>query len=317
VQAALALAGRRGVPAVATNDVRFLEAGEFEAHEARVCIREGALLADPARVRRYTTQQFLRTPEQMRALFPEAPELLANSVEIARRCSLMLRLGETCLPVFPLPAGHTPEQFLRSAAAEGLAARLAAATRSAEAADPYQRRLAAELDVICPMGFASYFLIVADFIDWARHHDVPVGPGRGSGAGSLVAYTLGITDIDPLRYDLLFERFLNPERVSMPDFDIDFCMVGRDRVIEYVAAKYGPERVSQIITYGTLAAKAVVRDVGRVLGHPYGMVDRIAKLVPFELEMTLDKALEREPELKRLYADDEVRAHRHGARALG
>ena len=317
VPAALSLAVRRGVPAVATNDVRFLEAGEFEAHEARVCIREGTLLADPARVRRYTTQQFLRTPEQMQALFPEAPELLANSVQIARRCSLMLRLGETCLPVFPLPEGDTPERFLRAAAEAGLATRLAAAARSGEGAEPHWRRLATELDVICQMGFASYFLIVADFIDWARHHDVPVGPGRGSGAGSLVAYALGVTDIDPLRYDLLFERFLNPERVSMPDFDIDFCMVGRDRVIEYVASKYGPERVSQIITYGTLAAKAVVRDVGRVLGHPYGAVDRIAKLVPYELEMTLDKALEREPELKRLYTDDdEVRAHIDMARAL-
>jgi DNA polymerase-3 subunit alpha len=317
VPAALSLAARHGVPAVATNDVRFLEAGEFEAHEARVCIRDGALLADPARVRRYTAQQFLRTPEQMRALFPEAPEVLANSVEIARRCSLMLRLGETRLPVFPVPEGQTPEQFLRAAAKLGLATRLEAAGRSGEPADCYHQRLAAELDVICPMGFASYFLIVADFIDWARHHEVPVGPGRGSGAGSLVAYALGITDIDPLRYDLLFERFLNPERVSMPDFDIDFCMVGRDRVIEYVAAKYGPERVSQIITYGTLAAKAVVRDVGRVLGHPYGMVDRIAKLVPFELEMTLDKALEKEPELRRLYGtDEEVHALIDLARAL-
>ena len=326
VPAALALASARGVPAVATNDVRFLTASDFEAHEARVCIHDGTLLADPARPRRYTQQQFLRTPEQMQALFPEAPAVLANSVEIARRCSLMLRLGEPRLPVFPVPAGATPEQYLRTAAARGLTARRAAAAlvdsvppvapRDIETAR-YDQRLAEELDVIVPMGFASYFLIVADFIDWARHNGVPVGPGRGSGAGSLVAYTLGITDIDPLRYDLLFERFLNPERVSMPDFDIDFCMVGRDRVIEYVAAKYGPERVSQIITYGTLAAKAVVRDVGRVLGHPYGMVDRIAKLVPFELEMTLEKALEKEPELKRLYRDDEeVRGLIDMARAL-
>jgi DNA polymerase-3 subunit alpha len=305
VGAALALAAERGVPPVATNDVRFLAAADFEAHEARVCIHDGTLLADPARPRRYTPQQYLRTPQEMHALFPEAPAALANSVEIARRCSLMLRLGEARLPVFPVPAASTPEQYLRDAAARGLAARLAAAPGADAAGGRYQERLAAELDVIGPMGFASYFLIVADFIDWARHNGVPVGPGRGSGAGSLVAFALGITDIDPLRYDLLFERFLNPERVSMPDFDIDFCMVGRDRVIDYVAAKYGPERVSQIITYGTLAAKAVVRDVGRVLGHPYGMVDRIAKLVPFELEMTLDKALEREPELKRLYREDE------------
>jgi len=305
VPAALSLASAREVPAVATNDVRFLAAADFEAHEARVCIHDGTLLADPARPRRYTPQQFLRTPEQMQALFPECPAVLANSVEIARRCSLMLRLGEPRLPVYPVPEGATPEQYLQAAADRGLTRRLAAAPLNGEQAAVYAQRLKAELAVICPMGFASYFLIVADFIDWARNNGVPVGPGRGSGAGSLVAYVLGITDIDPLRYDLLFERFLNPERVSMPDFDIDFCMVGRDRVIEYVAAKYGAERVSQIITYGTLAAKAVVRDVGRVLGHPYGMVDRIAKLVPFELEMTLDKALEKEPELKRLYRDDD------------
>ena len=305
VGAALALAAQRGVPPVASNDVRFLASGDFEAHEARVCIHDGTLLADPSRPRRYTQQQFLRSQAEMQALFADVPAALANSVEIARRCSLTLRLGEARLPVFPVPAATTPEQYLRDAAAAGLTARLAAATPVVTDAGRYGQRLATELDVICPMGFASYFLIVADFIDWARNHGVPVGPGRGSGAGSLVAYALGITDIDPLRYDLLFERFLNPERVSMPDFDIDFCMVGRDRVIDYVAAKYGPERVSQIITYGTLAAKAVVRDVGRVLGHPYGMVDRIAKLVPFELEMTLDKALEKEPELKRLYRDDE------------
>ena len=317
VPAALALAAARGVPAVATNDVRFLTPADFEAHEARVCIHDGALLADPARPRRYTPQQFLRTPEQMQALFAEAPAVLANSVEIARRCSLMLRLGEARLPVFPVPEGATPEQYLRVAADRGLGVRSAAAGLDADGIERYRQRLASELAVICPMGFASYFLIVADFIDWARGNGVPVGPGRGSGAGSLVAFALGITDIDPLRYDLLFERFLNPERVSMPDFDIDFCMVGRDRVIEYVAAKYGPERVSQIITYGTLAAKAVVRDVGRVLGHPYGMVDRIAKLVPFELEMTLDKALDKEPELKRLYRDDEeVRTLIDMARAL-
>ena len=303
VPAALALASAHGVAPVATNDVRFLQAADFEAHEARVCIHDGTLLADPARPRRYTNQQFLRSPEQMRQLFADAPAALSNSVEIARRCSLVLRLGEARLPVFPVPDGSTPEEYLRLAAHHGLQSLAIAAPT--EGADRYAERLRQELAVICSMGFASYFLIVADFIDWARHNGVPVGPGRGSGAGSLVAYALGITAIDPLRYDLLFERFLNPERVSMPDFDIDFCMVGRDRVIDYVAAKYGAERVSQIITYGTLAAKAVVRDVGRVLGHPYGMVDRIAKLVPFELEMTLEKALEKEPELKRLYAEDE------------
>jgi DNA polymerase-3 subunit alpha len=317
VPAAVALAARRGVPVVATNDVRFLAAGEFDAHEARVCIHDGTLLADPARVRRYTPQQYLRSPAEMRALFADIPEALENSVEIARRCSLMLKLGQARLPDYPVPAGRTPDSFITAEAEAGLARRLAAAAATSERAAAYRARLALELEVICKMGFAGYFLIVADFIRWAREHDVPVGPGRGSGAGSLVAYALGITDIDPIRHDLLFERFLNPERVSMPDFDVDFCMEGRDRVIAYVAEKYGHERVSQIITYGTMAAKAVVRDVGRVLGHPYGFVDRIAKLVPFELEMTLDKALEKEPELARLYREDEeVRALIDLARSL-
>ncbi|HVN44959.1 MAG TPA: DNA polymerase III subunit alpha [Steroidobacteraceae bacterium] len=301
IAGAVALAARHEVPVVATNDVRFLKAAEFESHEARVCIHEGALLADAGRPRRYSRQQYLRTPQEMAALFADVPEALANSVEIARRCSLVLRLGEARLPQYPLPAGVSTEQFLREESERGLARRFAGAT----APQAYHERLARELDVICQMGFAGYFLIVADFIRWAREHGVPVGPGRGSGAGSLVAYSLRVTDLDPLRYDLLFERFLNPERVSMPDFDIDFCMEGRDRVIDYVAQKYGRERVSQIITYGTMAAKAVVRDVGRVLGMPYGYVDRIAKLIPFELGITLDAALEKEPELKRLYEHEE------------
>src|SRR5437868_4445352 len=243
-----------------------------------------ALLADTGRVRRYSRQQYLRTPQEMAALFADLPEALANSAEIARRSSLQLTLGEVRLPQYPLPAGVSTEEFLREEAARGLAARFAA---SSGAPLPYRERLERELAVICQMGFAGYFLIVADFIRWAREHGVPVGPGRGSGAGSLVAYSLKITDLDPIRYDLLFERFLNPERVSLPDFDIDFCMDGRDRVIEYVAEKYGRERVSQIITYGTMAAKAVVRDVGRVLGMAYGYVDRIAKLIPFELAVAL------------------------------
>jgi DNA polymerase III subunit alpha len=306
VAGAVRLAARRAVPVVATNDVRFLSAAQFESHEARVCIHDGALLADPARVRRYSRQQYLRTPAEMAALFVDVPEALANSVEIARRCSLQLNLGEVRLPQYPVPAGVSTEQLLREQAARGLAQRLAAGLAAAPAA--YHARLERELDVICQMGFAGYFLIVADFIGWARAHGVPVGPGRGSGAGSLVAYSLGITALDPLKHDLLFERFLNPERVSLPDFDIDFCMEGRDRVIDYVAGKYGRERVSQIITYGTMAAKAVVRDVGRVLGMSYGYVDRIAKLIPFELGITLEGALEKEPELKRLYQDeDEVR----------
>jgi DNA polymerase-3 subunit alpha len=318
--AVLDLARVQGAPAVATNDVRFLLRAEFEAHEARVCIREGALLADSSRARRYSEEQYLKTPAEMSALFADAPELLANSVEIAKRCSLEIKLGSSMLPAYPVPAGSTTEQFLREEAQRGLLMRLEKA-RSKGGKSPdfagYEARLALELGVICSMGFAGYFLIVADFIRWAREHGVPVGPGRGSGAGSLVAFVLGITDLDPIEHDLLFERFLNPERVSMPDFDVDFCMEGRDRVIEYVANKYGRERVSQIITYGTLAAKAVIRDVGRVLGHNYGYVDKIAKLVPFEIGITLDKALEQEEELRRLYTGDaEVRELIDLARSL-
>ena len=309
------LATRRGVPVVATNDVRFIAARDFESHEARVCIHDGMLLADPSRPRKYTAQQYLRTPAEMAELFADLPEALQNSVEIARRCSLPLRLGESRLPQYPVPEGLSTEDFLRAQAKLGLQRRLRA-TPTLDG-ERYRVRLEEELAVITPMGFSGYFLIVADFIRWARENGVPVGPGRGSGAGSLVAYSLAITDIDPLKYDLLFERFLNPERVSMPDFDVDFCMEGRDRVIDYVSQKYGRERVSQIITYGTMAAKAVVRDVGRVLGMSYGQVDRIAKLIPFELEMTLESALEKEPELRRLYnSDDEVRNLLDLARSL-
>jgi len=307
IASAVALASRRGIPVVATNDVRFLKADDFESHEARVCIHDGALLADPGRQRRYTQQQYLRSQAEMAALFADVPEALANSIGIAQRCSLVLKLGEARLPKYPVPAGLTTEEFVRAEAARGLAQRLAQTVGSCEA-PRYRERLQLELDVICQMGFAGYFLIVADFIRWARENGVPVGPGRGSGAGSLVACCLGITDLDPIQHDLLFERFLNPERVSMPDFDVDFCMDGRDRVIDYVAQKYGRERVSQIITYGTMAAKAVVRDVGRVLGMSYGYVDKIAKLIPFELGITLDDALTKEPELKRLYeTEDEIR----------
>ncbi|HEY1283084.1 MAG TPA: DNA polymerase III subunit alpha [Steroidobacteraceae bacterium] len=303
IASAVSLASKRGVPVVATNDVRFLKPDDFESHEARVCIYDGALLADKGRVRRYTQKQYLRSPAEMAELFADVPEALANSVEIARRCSLVLKLGESRLPEYPVPAGETTNSFITSEAERGLAARIA--RRSVAEPQLYAERLKAELGVICQMGFSGYFLIVADFIRWARENGVPVGPGRGSGAGSLVAYCLGITDLDPLEHDLLFERFLNPERVSMPDFDVDFCMEGRDRVIRYVAEKYGRDRVSQIITYGTMAAKAVVRDVGRVLGMSYGYVDRIAKLIPFELGITLDDALAKEPELKRLYESEE------------
>jgi len=310
VAEAVALASATGTPVVASNDVRFLHASDFDAHEARVCIHQGHTLSDPRRPRDYSEEQYLKSAEEMQALFADLPEALENSVEIARRCSLELELGRTFLPDFPVPEGETADSHLRAEASAALAARLPALLPDTPgwAAEDYQARLARELDVICNMGFPGYFLIVADFIRWARENGIPVGPGRGSGAGSLVAFVLGITDLNPIRYDLLFERFLNPERVSMPDFDIDFCINGRDRVIDYVAERYGRNSVAQIITYGSMAAKAVVRDVGRVLGHPYGFTDRIAKLIPFEVGMTLDKALAQEPELRRLYeSEDEVR----------
>ena len=311
VHASVALAARVGLPVVATNAVQFLKADEFEAHEVRVCIQDSRILTDTRRPRLYTPEQYFRSAEEMADLFQDIPEALANSVEIARRCNFRLDLGRNFLPDFPLPPGQNVEQVLRANASAGLAERM---RRIDPDNDPvrrkhYEDRLALELGVIIQMGFSGYFLIVADFIQWARANDVPVGPGRGSGAGSLVAFSLGITALDPIHYDLLFERFLNPERVSLPDFDVDFCIEGRDRVIEYVTRKYGQDRVSQIITHGTMAAKAVVRDVGRVLDHPYGYVDKIAKLVPLELEMTLDKALEQEPLLKERYENEEdVRA---------
>ncbi|MEJ2675983.1 MAG: DNA polymerase III subunit alpha, partial [Acidihalobacter sp.] len=310
LHAAVDLAAATDTPVVATNDVRFLQSSDFDSHEARVCIRDGDVLADPRRVRRYSEQQYLRSAEEMRALFADLPEALENSVEIAKRCSVKLTLGKTVLPQFPVPEGMSTEDFLRHESEQGLAARLdmlfdRTAVDFDKRTAPYHERLERELDIIIQMGFPGYFLIVADFIQWAKRNDVPVGPGRGSGAGSLVAYALKITDLDPMRYDLLFERFLNPERVSMPDFDVDFCMEGRDRVIDYVAERYGRNQVSQIITYGSMAAKAVVRDVGRVLGHPYGFVDRIAKLIPFEIGMTLEKALQQEEELRRACEEEE------------
>jgi DNA polymerase-3 subunit alpha len=313
VQASLELAAETDTPVVATNDVRFLRTEDFNAHEARVCIHDSRVLADADRPHNYSTEQYLRTPEEMAELFADAPEALANTVAIAQRCNLDLKLGESVLPAFPVPAGQDEAAFLEAEARRGLDEALERIytmrdipekERAAFAA-PYHERLQTELSVIQSMGFPGYFLIVADFIRWARDNDVPVGPGRGSGAGSLVAWVLGITDLDPLQHDLLFERFLNPERVSMPDFDVDFCMEGRDNVIDYVAERYGRERVSQIITFGTMAAKAVIRDCGRILGQPYGFVDRIAKQVPFEIGMTLDKALEDSDELASMYRDDE------------
>ena len=313
LQESIGLAASCSAAVVATNDVRFIDCDDYEAHEARVCIQQGRMLADTDRPRDYTEQQYLKSAQEMTILFEDIPEAIENTAEIARRCNLDLRLGESFLPAFPVPEGQTTSEYLRAESArslqvflDGRAAREEVAAEHAEAlAAPYRERLEEELKVICDMGFPGYFLIVADFIRWAKEQDIPVGPGRGSGAGSLVAYVLGITDLDPLQYDLLFERFLNPERVSMPDFDVDFCMEGRDRVIDYVAQRYGRDRVSQIITYGTMAAKAVIRDVGRVLGHPYGFVDRIAKQVPFEVGMTLDKALAEEDELARMYGEDE------------
>lgn len=289
VALAVELALEKELPVVATNDVRFLDKEDFDAHEVRVCIHEGYTLNDGRRPRLYTPEQYLKSPEQMARLFADIPEALQNTVAIARRCNLGLEFGQNYLPDFPVPDGHTAASWLREESARGLDERL----KMLNPEDPgvYQQRLHVELDVIEGMGFPGYFLIVADFIAWARDNGVPVGPGRGSGAGSLVAYALEITDLDPIAYDLLFERFLNPERISMPDFDIDFCMDGRDRVIEYVAQRYGSEKVSQIITYGSMAAKAVVRDVGRVLGQPYGFCDRIAKMIPFEIGMTLKRAI--------------------------
>jgi DNA polymerase-3 subunit alpha len=313
VQRCLQLAAEKNVAVVASNDVRFLDRDGFNSHEARVCIHDGRGLADVDRPRNYSEQQYLRSPAEMAELFADIPSALQNTVEIARRCSLDLQLGNSVLPAFPVPEGQTEAAFLESEARAGLDAALAIKfeaesvppkERAAYSA-PYFERLQTELGVIQSMGFPGYFLIVADFIRWARANNVPVGPGRGSGAGSLVAWVLGITDLDPLQHILLFERFLNPERVSMPDFDIDFCMEGRDRVIDYVAERYGRERVSQIITFGTMAAKAVIRDTGRVLGQPYGFVDRIAKQVPFEIGITLEKALEDSAELASMYRDDE------------
>lgn len=317
IQGAVDLASRKSIPVVATNDVRFIESQDFEAHEARVCIHEGRTLADPRRPKNYSPQQFLRTPQQMSELFDDLPEAIENSVEIARRCNVELELGKDFLPEFPLPEGTDHNSYLVDQSRAGLSKRLianvgASEVGSQDARKVYEQRLESELGVITKMGFSGYFLIVADFIRWSREQEIPVGPGRGSGTGSLVAYSLGITDLDPIEYDLLFERFLNPERISLPDFDIDFCMNGRDRVIEYVVQRYDVdgqqgERVAQIITFGTMAAKAVVRDVGRVLGHAYGYVDQLAKLIPFELGMTLERALAEEPLRTRYEEEGDVR----------
>ncbi|MGB7543434.1 MAG: DNA polymerase III subunit alpha, partial [Burkholderiales bacterium] len=304
IEAAVRLAGALALPVVATHPVQFLRPEDFVAHEARVCIAEGWVLADQRRPRPFSAKSYLLSQGEMAELFADLPEALANSVEIARRCNLSLELGKSRLPKFPTPGNVGLDDYIVQMAGQGLEQRLAAlypdAARRAQEEPRYRERLELEAKTIIQMGFAGYFLIVADFINWAKTHDVPVGPGRGSGAGSLVAYSLGITDLDPLRYDLLFERFLNPERVSMPDFDIDFCERGRDRVIEYVKSKYGAQSVSQIVTFGTMAARAVVRDVGRVMEWGYGRTDELAKLIPFQpgKRITLKEAREMEPRLR-------------------
>ncbi|CAM0558079.1 DNA polymerase III subunit alpha [Vreelandella titanicae] len=315
VHASVKLAIETGTPVVATNDVRFLEREDYWAHETRVAIGEGKALDDPRRERRYTEEQYLKSPDEMAALFADIPEALENSVMIAERCSVDVRLGEIFLPEFGIPEGMTQDEFFRKVSHDGLTERLDflfPAERYPRDSEEYQAidqryrdRLEFELNVIIQMGFPGYFLIVMDFIQWAKDNRVPVGPGRGSGAGSLVAYAQKITDLDPIGYDLLFERFLNPERVSMPDFDVDFCMEKRDKVIEYVAERYGRNAVSQIVTFGTMAAKAVVRDVARAQGRPYSLGDKLSKLIPFEVGMTLAKAIEQEPALKEFIGNDE------------
>ncbi|OCG20275.1 DNA polymerase III subunit alpha [Gilliamella sp. App4-10] len=308
IHRAVNLAEQYSLPVVATNDVRFLKSSDFDAHEIRVAIHDGNTLEDPSRPKNYSAEQYLRSEQEMCELFSDIPEALENSVEIAKRCNVSIRLGEYFLPKFPTGDMST-EDFLVHKSREGLEERLAflfpdPAIRKQRRPE-YDERLDTELTVINQMGFPGYFLIVMEFIQWSKDNDIPVGPGRGSGAGSLVAYALKITDLDPLEFDLLFERFLNPERVSMPDFDVDFCMEKRDLVIDHVADMYGRDAVSQIITFGTMAAKAVIRDVGRVLGHPYGFVDRISKLIPLDPGMTLVKAFEIEPQLQELYDNNE------------
>lgn len=310
ISGAVELALMLNLPIVATNDVRFLTQNEFAAHEVRVCINQSRVLDDARRAKDYTDQQYLRTAEEMATLFADLPEALENTVEIAKRCSFTMELGKNFLPDFPVPEGMTINDFIVSESEQGLRERLQKHPITGDGTpeeneQAYWNRLKIELDVITQMGFSGYFMIVADFIQWAKNHGIPVGPGRGSGAGSLVAYVLKITDLDPIEFDLLFERFLNPERVSMPDFDIDFCMDRRDEVIDYVADHYGRDQVSQIITYGSMTAKSVVRDVGRVLSLGYGFVDRLAKLIPTEVGITLTDALKSSPDLQQAYNNEE------------
>ena len=313
-QQTVLLAQTLGISVVATHPVQYLDPEDFRSHEARVCIANGETLANPRRVKRFTNQQHLTTQAEMVERFADWPQALANTLVVAQRCSLTLQLGKPQLPNFPTPHGESLEDYLRSLSSEGLEQRLIQRfpdPAQREAARPtYTARLELECNTIIQMGFPGYFLIVADFINWAKTHGVPVGPGRGSGAGSLVAYSLGITDLDPLPYSLLFERFLNPERVSMPDFDIDFCQDKRQRVIEYVRERYGREAVSQIVTFGTMASRAVIRDAGRVLELPYNFCDQLSKLIPVvqNKPLSLKEAREKEPILaEREQKEDEVR----------
>lgn len=305
------LAGETGLPLVATHPVQFMRRDDFQAHEARVCIAEGYVLGDTRRPKPYTAEQYFKSQGEMLELFADLPEAIENTLEIAKRCNIELTLGKNFLPDFPIPAGMTIDEFLVEESKKGLEVRLAELYPDPEVRQQrrpeYDQRLAFECNTIVQMGFPGYFLIVADFINWAKENGVPVGPGRGSGAGSLVAYSLRITDLDPLAYALLFERFLNPERVSMPDFDIDFCQDNRWRVIEYVRERYGPQAVSQIATFGTMSSKAVIRDVGRVFGLPYSMCDRISKLIPIvqNKPVSLAEALEQEPALQDMMADSQ------------
>ena len=308
---ALNLAKQYNIACVATNLVRFQQQQDYDAHEARVCIHQGYTIDDNKRPRDYTDQQYIKTPQQMQQLFADLPQAIKNTLIVAQRCNFQFQLGKPIFPNFDVANADIKEIF-HSEAANGLEKRLLYIEKHhlyPIIRSEYTERLLFELDIICSMGFIDYFLVVADFINWAKQNDIPVGPGRGSGAGSLVAYSLGVTELDPIKLELLFERFLNPERVSLPDFDIDFCMDKRDRVIEYVAKKYGEDCVSQIITYGSMAAKAVVRDVGRIFNHPYGFVDKIAKCIPFDIGMTLDKALDQSDDFHHLYTnDDEVKS---------
>lgn len=310
IRAAIHSGAKHNIPIIAHNDVRFLEQEDFDAHEARVCIAGSYVLADPSRPQTYSDEQYLKTQEQMAQLFADIPQVVDNTLRLATRCNVTLTLGINVLPDFPVPEGETIESFFRAESQRGLEERLdklfpveARTDNWSDFRQRYDERLAYELDIILSMGFPGYFLIVMDFIRWAKANGVPVGPGRGSGAGSLVAYALNITDLDPIHYDLLFERFLNPERVSMPDFDIDFCIEGRDRVIDYVAQTYGRDAVSQIITFGTMAAKAVVRDVARVQSKSYFLANKISKLIPKTPGITLSQALEQEPQLKDLISN--------------